>query len=149
MADSKRRSSRVLAGRKRSIYYDPSDDDFDGHSSDGAEEYQPKRRSSSPPEAGPSRPQQRPPKKRKVDRRTKPDTRAKEKRMQRFKIRPLGGKEKKKSRSSSQHTNDVARAFSGPSDGRIPDWSRVPAEIWRDIFIFASQPIHEQSNAAM
>jgi len=149
MAGSKRRSSRVLAGRKRSIYYDPSDDEFDGNSSDGAEEYQPKRRSSSQPEAGPSRPQQRPTKRRKVDRRTKPDTRAKEKRMQRFKIRPLGGKEKKKSRSSSQHNTTLARGFTGPSDGHRPDWTRVPAEIWRDIFLFASHPIHEQSNSAM
>lgn len=68
MADSKRRSARVLADRKRSIYYDPgSDDDFDEVEGDEEQEYQPERQ----PSAGPSQQRrepavQRPRKKRKV-----------------------------------------------------------------------------------
>lgn len=155
MAESKRRSARVLADRKRSIYYDPgSEDDFDEVDSD--EETDPRRERQ--PSPGPSQQQQHAPpqrarKRRKVDRRPKPETRAKEKRMQRFKGK--SGPRKKKNHgvnwippTPSKHRDDQVKAFSGPSDGVIPDWTRLPAEIWRDVFIFASQPIHEQTTTA-
>lgn len=152
MADSKRRSARVLAEKKRSIYYDPSDDDFDAGDSEGEQDYRPERQ----PSPGPSQPQ-RPRKKRKVERRAKPETRAKEKRRQRFKRQPsvrAAGRPKKKygvnwiPPTPSKKKDDVTKAFTGPSDGRIPDWTRLPAEILRDIFIFASQPMHEQTTTA-
>lgn len=150
MADTKRRSARVLAERKRSIYFEPaSDDDFEKVDSEGEQDYRPERQ----PSPGPSQ-LQRPRKKRKVDRRPKPETRAKEKRMQRFKGRSVGRPTKKYGvnwvpPTPSKKKDDITRGFSGPSDGKIPDWTRLPAEIWRDIFIFASQPIHEQTSVAV
>ncbi|KAK4580287.1 hypothetical protein LTR86_000490 [Recurvomyces mirabilis] len=40
------------------------------------------------------------------------------------------------------------QAFTGSSDKKIPDWSSLPINILRDIFIFASQPMHEQTRIA-
>ncbi|KAK3672860.1 hypothetical protein LTR78_007213 [Recurvomyces mirabilis] len=40
------------------------------------------------------------------------------------------------------------QAFTGPSDKKIPDWASLPINILRDIFIFASQPVHEQTRTA-
>lgn len=39
------------------------------------------------------------------------------------------------------------KIFSGPSDGRIPEWTSLPVEILRDIFIFASKSLSEQTRA--
>ena len=158
MSDSKRRSARVLAERKRSIYYDPgSEDDFDEEGSDGAPDYRPGREHSLEPGPTPAMPQ-RSRKKRKVERRPNPQTRAREQRMQRFKRQPgerPRGRPKKKygvnwiPPTPSKNNVDATKGFSGPSDGKIPEWTRLPAEIWRDIFIFASQPIHEQTTVAV
>ncbi|KAK5109210.1 hypothetical protein LTR62_007192 [Meristemomyces frigidus] len=40
------------------------------------------------------------------------------------------------------------REFTGPSDGMKPDWTSLPISVLRDMFIFASRPVHEQTRVA-
>lgn len=139
---TKRRSARQLAGRKRSIYYE-SDSEDDGVEllSDG---YDDEADAVHIAPAPPSEPQRA----RKKAKRSRPTTRsrstkkqpAKPKKFKRWEkgwSKPLGSFKKKREPKVVQD--------SIPSDGVRPDWSSLPVEILRDIFIFASQPLHEQT----
>lgn len=146
---SKRRSARQLAGRKRSIYYEPDTDEelynFDQPESGDDDEqgvFTPE------PEAGPSRPQ-RPKKKRRIQRLPQRETRLKVKSKERWHNRRKDAKPRKTKKYSLARPPPTPSkkkaekmAFRGPSDGKIPDWTSLPIEILRDIFIFASQPMH-------
>ena len=143
--DNKRRSARQLAGRKRaSIYYEPDSDDDFGEDSDGEQDFLPEL--------------EQPRKRQKRDRRSKPQTRSaaqsrrewlrssRPKHSERKKHPPtkrLGAPMKRKEKKEGGPLG-----FKGPSDGRKPDWTSLPIEILRDIFIFASQPVHEQTTTA-
>ncbi|KAK4633607.1 uncharacterized protein CLAFUR5_03388 [Fulvia fulva] len=132
MAGTKRRSIRQMASRKRSIYVDPeTEDEFEA---DTEEDYEPEE---------PTAP---PPKKRKtVSRKPKPQTRS------RVKSKPATRSMKsifkigKARKPNSKTVPEKKKEFAGPSDNKIPDWTSLPVDILRDIFIFASQPIHEQT----
>lgn len=141
---AKRRSARQLAGRKRSIYYESDTED------EGVElltdEYD---QDDSPvdPAPPPSRPPQPQRSRKKSKRSHKPITRSKKqraqtserpKRWQKGWSRPLGTFPKKQ-------REDKAANSAIPSDGVRPAWTSLPIEILREIFIFASQPLHEQS----
>ena len=151
MADSKRRSvrQRQLAGRKRSMYYESEIEDeheFEAESA-GEDDFRPQ-----VGEPGPSRPQ-RSSKKRKLGRSNpKPQTRSKEKRQRSF--ARADGESKKRKRTytlfppTPSKNREEKRRFSGPSDGKIPAWTSLPLEVLRDIFIFASQPLHEYTTTA-
>ena len=142
---SKRRSVRQLAGRKRaSIYYEPDTDDDFGEESNGERDFLPEPRR----------------KKQKLDRRSKPQTRS---HAQSRKNLPKSSRPGRPSRSArrkqpSKKTQVLGaplkkkekkvEGFTGPSDKKIPAWTSLPIEILRDIFIFAAQPIHEQTTTA-
>lgn len=143
---SKRRSARQLAGRKRSVYFEPdSDDAFEmGSESEGEQDYRPPRDQSPPPAP-------RPAKKRKQNRSHKPKTRSSAKRAPT--VRHAGRKKKahpfhKIPATPRKVKERSVAAFSGPSDGVTPPWTTLPLEILRDVFIFASQPIHDQTTTA-
>ncbi|KAK5730396.1 hypothetical protein LTR15_000333 [Elasticomyces elasticus] len=53
-----------------------------------------------------------------------------------------------KRRPNTLHTPPSPKTFKGVSDGRVPDWTSLPIDILRDIFVFASQPLHEQTRTA-
>ena len=168
---SKRRSTRQLAGRKRSIYAEPdSEDDLIDmeDASEGEDDYTPavdaaelsqprssrkKRRvdyRSDGDHAQPAPTQEFKRQRRRIARRPKPQTRGKEKRMP--KIERRRGPKKKKHGSSKAIAavgkQSQSRVFAGPSDGVVPPWTTLPLELLRDIFIFASQPTHEYTTTA-
>lgn len=134
----KRRSARQLVDRKRkSVYYEPDSDDDFGEHSDGDHD--------SLPETQHRRKRQR----------TKPQTRAaaqslrerlgrprkpKSTKPKPKKLKPVGAPLKKREKK--------VVGFDGPTDGVIPDWRSLPLDILRDIFIFAAQPMHEQTTTA-
>lgn len=135
MAGTKRRSSRQMASRKRSIYVDPeTEDEFEA---DTEEDYEPEE---------PTAP---PPKKRKtVSRKPKPQTRRRVKSKPANKPLKSVFKVGKPRKPNSKAAPEKKKEFSGPSDNKIPDWTSLPVDILRDIFIFASHPIHEQTTEA-
>ncbi|KAK4962640.1 hypothetical protein LTR10_000267 [Elasticomyces elasticus] len=53
-----------------------------------------------------------------------------------------------KRRPNTLHTPPSPKTFKGASDNKVPDWTSLPIDILRDIFIFASQPLHEQTRTA-
>ncbi|KAK6400111.1 mitochondrial splicing system protein [Elasticomyces elasticus] len=53
-----------------------------------------------------------------------------------------------KRRPNTLHTPPSPKTFKGVSDGRVPDWTSLPIDILRDIFIYASSPIHEQTRTS-
>ena len=143
---STRRSVRQLADRKRaSIYYEPDSNDDEFGEEDGGEQ-------DIPAELEPPR------KRQKRDRRSKPQTRSavqsrkswlrskpkrEEKKPAHAPRKALGAPIKKK------ETKDWGPlTFKGPSDHKTPDWTSLPIEILREIFYFASQPMHEQTTTA-
>ena len=125
MADpSKRRSVRQAVSRKRSVYVDPdTDDDFEANLD------------VEPPAEGP-RPSSS--KRRKTKPRPKPTTRSRAKRR-----RPLVLGQPRK--ANTKEIPVTKKEFSGPSDYRVPPWTSLPLNILRDIFVFASQPLHEET----
>ena len=151
---TKRRSARQLAGRKRSIYYDPESEDELFNFRDDAEEDQ-----ESQPEPLPEPSQsQRPKKKRKVHnpprRQTRLKVKAKERWLSSGKGRRKDGKPRKKKHRvvktliSPSKRKAANMVFTGPSDEVKPAWTSLPIEILRDIFIFASQPMQEYTITA-
>ncbi|KAK5122869.1 hypothetical protein LTR85_003784 [Meristemomyces frigidus] len=136
-AGTKRRSVRQAATRKRSVYVDPDTDDEDFDDVEGEEDFE-------PVEAQP------PPQKRQ---RTVPRTRhiTRSKSVNRGKA---GAKLTLKGVGKRRKWNTALVAtpkkeYKGPTDGKIPAWTSLPLEILRDIFIYASQPLHERSRAAV
>ncbi|KAK5729349.1 hypothetical protein LTR17_012074 [Elasticomyces elasticus] len=53
-----------------------------------------------------------------------------------------------KRRPNNLHTPPSPKTFKGPSDNKVPDWTSLPIDILKDIFIYASSPIHEQTRTA-
>ncbi|KJY02388.1 hypothetical protein TI39_contig55g00003 [Zymoseptoria brevis] len=137
-ASTKRRSTRQAATRRRSIYAEPeTDDDFDAGSEH--DEYHDEGEGEELPDAPP-------PKKRKTNTRHRPQTRSKAKHSVKSSFR-IG----KPRRMNSKSMDAEEKKVDIPSDNKIPDWTLLPVDILRDIFIFASTPIHDQiqaSNAA-
>ncbi|KAF2168127.1 hypothetical protein M409DRAFT_65641 [Zasmidium cellare ATCC 36951] len=133
MAGLKRRSTRQAAVRKRSIYAEPdTDDDFEV---DSEADYEPE------PDVEETAP---PPKKRKVTTRHKPQTRSRAKSKPANKtVRSVFKIGKPRKANSSKDVAASKKEFAGPSDHRIPKWASLPVDILRDIFIFASYPLHE------
>ena len=146
---SKRRSVRQLAGRKRSVYFEPdTDDDFALER--GSDEAVDIHLQLEPQQAQPLR------KRKKFNRRpTKRETRSKTQnrslstkrsaRPQKKNPIPRVGTTLGKKR---KHKGLKQVGFTGPSDGRVPAWTSLPLDVLRDIFIFASQPRHEQTTTA-
>ncbi|KAI7481440.1 hypothetical protein KC351_g6418 [Hortaea werneckii] len=132
---TKRRSIRQAATRKRSIYFEPDTDDDWDYEAHAEEEFQ--------PDPGPSNPPAH--KRRKSAPRTRHITRSKSERERRSsKPRKVVGSKRK----ANHLSEPPKKAFSGPSDGKVPDWTSLPVEILRDIFVYASQPLHEQTQAS-
>ncbi|KAI7651221.1 hypothetical protein KC318_g15866, partial [Hortaea werneckii] len=132
---TKRRSIRQAATRKRSIYFEPDTDDDWDYEAHAEEDFQ--------PDPGPSNPP--PQKRRKSAPRTRHITRSKSERERRgSKPRKVVGSKRK----ANHFSEPPKKVFSGPSDGKIPDWTSLPVEILRDIFVYASQPLHEQTQAS-
>lgn len=132
---TKRRSTRQAASRKRSIYLDPeTDDDFEA---DSEEEFQPEE----PPAPAP--------KKRKITKasRHKPQTRSKAAKSKQT-VRSVFKVGKPRRPNSKSESEEKKQSFSGPTDNRTPQWTSLPLSILRDVFVFASQPIHEQTTEA-
>lgn len=132
MAGSKRRSTRQVA--KRSIYVEPETDDEDF-------EFEYGRQRSVEDNEYHTDPLPPAPKRQKTSTRTKPQTRSRAKGTQSslksaFKI----GKPRKPNSKSLHEEKEEDKAFSGPSDGKIPDWKSLPISIVRDIFTYATLP---------
>jgi hypothetical protein len=141
---TKRRSARQLAERKHSIYYELDSDDFGVEDESDEED----------PDADFDTENLRPRKRRRVTRRAKPVTRAaaqSKRKSGRPKSEPREKKKKSKKKQLAAPLKPKATKelrFTGPSDGKIPNWTTLPDVVLRDIFIFASQPMHEQTTTA-
>ncbi|KAK5688063.1 hypothetical protein LTS10_000041 [Elasticomyces elasticus] len=138
---TKRRSTRQAITRrtKRSPYVDPdtSEDelayDLEPSLPAGEEDYAPE----APTITEPSR------KRQKTAPRTRHQTRSKSI-SKPAATRKVGAKR----RPNTLHTPPSPKTFKGASDGRVPDWTSLPIDILRDIFIYASHPIHEQTRTS-
>ncbi|KAK0249618.1 hypothetical protein LTS09_015190 [Friedmanniomyces endolithicus] len=141
---TKRRSTRQAVSRnsKRSIYAEPEtdEDEFDVDV-DGEEEYAPEPIAEEPPPR-----QQR----RKPAPRTRHQTRSKSVGKSKAVAKPSlkGVGKKRRWNTLSDSLAKGWKDFKGPSDGKIPKWTSLPIDILRDIFVFASQPLHEQTRTA-
>lgn len=142
-AASTRRSGRQAATRKRSKYVDPdTDDDF--QASDGEADYSPDPLHAAAP--APAQIQGPATKKRKVLRKThRPQTRSKAATATappKTQTRIIG--HARKPRTTTVEKLEAGR-YTGPSDGKIPEWTSLPLAILRDTFIFASQPMNGEN----
>ncbi|KAK0253058.1 hypothetical protein LTS09_011968 [Friedmanniomyces endolithicus] len=141
---TKRRSTRQAVSRnsKRSIYAEPEtdEDEFDADV-DGEEEYAPEPVAEEPPPR-----QQR----RKPAPRTRHQTRSKGVGKSKAVAKPSlkGVGKKRRWNTLSDPLAKGWKEFKGPSDGKKPNWTSLPIDILRDIFVFASQPLHEQTRTA-
>lgn len=154
--DRQRRSARQPAGIKRPRYHDPdTDDEYDYDESEGEQDYEPE------PALGPSRTQRRSSRKKvKITQAPKPQAQRPAKRVDSFyKSRKAVGRSRPKKTHPfnkrafdvlppTPRKKDLSKDFKGPSDGRVPDWTSLPIDILRDIFVFAANPIHEQTPTA-
>jgi hypothetical protein len=143
-AATTRRSGRQAATRKRSLYVDPdTDDDFQA-SDDGEADYSPDplHAAAPAPTRAPTRASAQGPatKKRKVLRKTqRPQTRSKAATARpKTQTRIIG--HARKPRTTTTEKLEAGK-YTGPSDGKIPEWTSLPLAILRDIFVFASQPL--------
>ncbi|TKA83064.1 hypothetical protein B0A55_00920 [Friedmanniomyces simplex] len=138
-AGTKRRSTRQAVSRisKRSIYVDPDTDD-DDFAVDVAGEYAPEALA----------PQSPPPKRQKTAPRTRHQTRSKSVGKGKAVAKPSLKGVGKKRRLNTLGTPPAKKEFKGPSDGKIPDWASLPINVLRDIFVYASQPLHEQTRTS-
>ncbi|EME86859.1 uncharacterized protein MYCFIDRAFT_131738 [Pseudocercospora fijiensis CIRAD86] len=133
---TKRRSTRQSASRKRSIYYEPDTDEDDFEASGRSEEdFAPDTEVVQEPV----------PKKRKVTRKRKPQTRSKAaaRTKQTTLVRAFRIGKARRAQSAP-----VKKGFEGPSDGNIPNWKALPEEVLKQIFIYASLPVDEFSRDA-
>lgn len=145
MARTKRRSSRQAASRKRLKYLEPdTDDDYDYPSEDGfgpQTDLKPVLPSSEKP-------------RRHGTRAAIPQTRSKaisksKKPARRPRLKPIGAPRKLNRRWRDGIDNTpVYKEFSGPSDRKIPAWTSLPLEILRQIFVYGSLPLLEQTGTA-
>ncbi|KAF2717954.1 hypothetical protein K431DRAFT_288101 [Polychaeton citri CBS 116435] len=140
----KRRSVRQAATRKRSRYYEPeTDDDFEVSERSEVEELLLDELPAPEP-----RKRQRITSHRPV---AKPQTRShastsKPKSKSSSQPRKIYTFKRRKPRKTPEELAQE-REYRGPSDGRVPDWCSLPESILRDVFIFASYPLHVTSGA--
>lgn len=134
---SKRRSTRQAATRKRSRYAEPdTDDDYD-FEAEREVVSESKLRTQAPV-----------PKRLKLAVRSKPKPQTRS--------RTSGGSKHKSTRSSrttiksfgrvrkaNVDTTSSKKGFTGPSDHKVPDWTSLPIDILRDIFVYAMRSVHE------
>ncbi|KXT01578.1 hypothetical protein AC578_6356 [Pseudocercospora eumusae] len=140
-AATKRRSTRQSASRKRSIYYEPDTDEDDFEASGRSEEdFVPDTYSEVAPEPVP--------KKRKVERKRKPQTRSKAAAARTKQTTLVRAFRINKARRAPSASTPVKKGFEGPSDGNIPNWKALPEEVLKQIFIYASLPVDEFSRDA-
>ena len=146
-AATTRRSGRQAATRKRSLYYDPdTDDDF--QASDGEADYSPDplHAAAPAPTRAPARASAQGPatKKRKTSHKThRPQTRSKAATARpKTQTRIIGHARKPRTTTTEKLE---AEKYTGPSDGKIPEWTSLPLAILCDIFVFASQPMDGDS----
>jgi hypothetical protein len=146
-AATTRRSGRQAATRIRSKYVDPdTDDDF--QASDGEADYSPDplHAAAPAPTRAPARASAQGPatKKRKISRKThRPQTRSKAATARpKTQTRIIG--HARKPRTTTTEKLEAGK-YTGPSDGKIPEWTSLPLAILRDIFVFASQPMDGDS----
>jgi len=133
-AGTKRRSVRQAATRKRSVYVDPdTDDDFEA---EGEDDYEP---DPEPAQAPPQKRHKGAPRTRHITR-SKSTIRSRSKSVAKPGLKGVGRK-----RRWNFLNEAPKKEFKGPSDGKIPDWALLPVEILRDIFVYASQPLHVQT----
>ncbi|QIX02416.1 hypothetical protein AMS68_007933 [Peltaster fructicola] len=137
---SKRRSTRQMASRKRSQYIDPeTEDELMTPSEYDSDVELPRELDDSP------RPSKR---QRTVTPRPQRNTQSKstakgkakaarpQRRREKVKIVVVGRPKRARAKDAAEH-----RSFAGPSDGVIPAWTTLPADVLRDIFFFGSQPL--------
>ena len=141
-----RSAAAVNASRKRSIYHEPDTDEEvyrDDTESDEEDDFQPQHTEP-----------QRPSKRRKVaQRKQKPAAQSRPINSSQKSTKRHPRAKKKEHLFSHIHSTPVKKEdhearFKGQSDNRVPAWTSLPIEILRDIFIFASHPIHEQTTTA-
>lgn len=137
---SQRRPTRQAAtAHKRSVYVEPeTDDDFDAES-DGEADFEPQQ--SQPP----------PRKRQKTAIRPKPNTRSRGSAKSTDRpgaVRRVITTVGKPRKPNSHGEANKGKIFTGPSDGKIPAWTSLPLDILREIFIYAAQPLHEQTTTA-
>lgn len=134
---TKRRSVRQAATRKRSVYVDPDTDDDDFDEANGEEEFVPEVE------------QPRPQKRRKTVPKTRHITRSKSVNKSKagtgLTLKAVG----KRRKWNTALVATPKKEYKGPSDGKIPGWTSLPLEILRDIFIYASRPLHEQTRTSI
>lgn len=137
MSSTKRRSVRQQTTRKRSIYVDPdTEDDFEIESED--EDF----RTEEPVAAA------APPRKKRKTARHIPQTRSKAKTKTTRTVKSVFKIAKPRRPNSSKMAPQEKKEFDGPSDHRIPDWTSLPVDILRDVFIYAAHPMHHQQPQA-
>lgn len=135
-----RRSKRQATTRKRSLYQEVDTDDELEADSEADFEPQPRRPQ---PKESPQPPRK---KQRTTKRVTKPQTRSTAaKRKSKSPGKTVIGAARK-GRKATGESADAQNKFTGPSDGRLPPWATLPVDILRDIFVFASQPLHERDS---
>jgi hypothetical protein len=145
MAGTKRRSSRQVA--KRSIYAEPDTDDedfeFEYNRRRSTESHEPNDDADADADYNAEPPQPAPKRQRTASRR-KPQTRSSAKGQQSLKSAFRIGKARKPNskslRSQSHGEKEESKTFNGPSDGKIPDWTRLEINTLKDIFIYATLP---------
>ncbi|KAK5132498.1 hypothetical protein LTR08_009044 [Meristemomyces frigidus] len=145
MAGTKRRSVRQAATRKRSVYVDPDtdEDDFEAaadDADDSADDSAGADEAAHPP----------PPKRRKLAPRTRHVTRSKSvgKSGKAGAKAGLKGVGRRRKWNTDTPLETPSKGFTGPTDGHVPAWTSLPLEILRDIFLYAAQPMHEQTRAS-
>ena len=133
---TKRRSVRQAAGRKRSVYAEPdTDDDFE------EPQAEPEATAVHEPATKRRRIATRP---RRPKTRSSKSATSQPRKPTRPHLRAVG-----KPRKPNTHQEVKHRDFSGPSDRVIPAWTSLPIDILREVFQYASMPIHEQTTTAM
>nr|POE53380.1 hypothetical protein CFP56_28602 [Quercus suber] len=144
---SKRRSTRQAATRKRARYAEPdTDDTFDDSEAEDGRDHGSRINSTQVSQA-PVRKKARKMKQqhRKPQTRSKTTVTSKSKstRSNTSTIKSFGSVRK----ANVQHES-LPKSFVGPSDHKTPRWTTLPIAILRDIFIYASQPLHEATTTA-
>ncbi|GAB7365722.1 hypothetical protein MBLNU230_g7060t1 [Neophaeotheca triangularis] len=135
-----RRSKRQATTRKRSLYQEvDTDDELEADSED---DFQPASRR----ERFQDSPQPPLKKQRTTKRVAKPQTRSVAAKTKSKPARRAAIGAPRRARKTPSEAADAQRKFTGPSDGRIPPWATLPVNIQRDIFVFASQPLHERGS---
>ncbi|KAK4550842.1 hypothetical protein LTR36_000422 [Oleoguttula mirabilis] len=138
-AGTKRRSVRQATTRRheRSVYVDPESDEDDFEAEAEAEDdFEPEQEAAHAP----------PQKRRRVAPKTKHITRSKSVSKSKAGVKLTLKGVGKRRRWNKALVATPRKDFNGPTDGKIPAWTSLPLEILRDIFIYASRPLHDSTS---